>query len=70
MLWYSVYLLYTGLLTKARTQVLCIADSYKFLIGLKVFSLFRLLENETLVFEKDAKADINLAELTFAKLSK
>ena len=36
MLWCSVYLYYTALLNKARTQVLCIAD------------LFRLLENETL----------------------
>ena len=36
-------------------------------------NLFRLLENETLkilAFEKDAKADINLVELKFAKLSR
>ena len=32
MLWCSVYLYYTALLNKARTQVLCIADLYKFLI--------------------------------------
>ena len=45
MLWCSVYLYYTALLNKARTQVLCIADLCK---ELKVFNLFRLLENETL----------------------
>ena len=49
MLWYSVYLYYTALLNKARTQVLCIADLYKFFMKVfKVFNLFKLLENETL----------------------
>ena len=32
MLWCSVYLYYTALPNKARTQILCIADLYKFLI--------------------------------------
>ena len=36
-----------------------------------MFNLFRLLENETyLVFGKDARADINLVEVKFAKLSR
>ena len=47
MLWYSVYLDYITLLNKARTQVLYIADLHKFLIRLKVFNLFKILENET-----------------------
>ena len=48
MQWSSVYLYYSALLNKARTQVLCISDLYEFLIRLKAFNLFRLLENETL----------------------
>ena len=32
MLWDSVFLHYTALLNKCRTQVLCIADLYMFLI--------------------------------------
>ena len=31
-LWCSVYLFYTALLNRARTQVLRLADGYKFLI--------------------------------------
>ena len=45
MLWCSVYLYYSPLLNQARTQVLCTAGLYKFLI-IKVFNLFRLLKNE------------------------
>ena len=53
MLWCIVYLYYTALLNKARTQVLRIVDLYKFLIKTllylyKVLNLFRLLEHETL----------------------
>ena len=47
MLCCSVYLYYTALLNKARTQVLCIAICTNFWLGLKGFNLFRLLENET-----------------------
>ena len=48
MLWCSVYVYYTALLNRARTQVVCIVDLYKFLIRFKAFNLFTLLENETL----------------------
>ena len=48
-LWCSVYLYNTALLNKARTQILCIVDLYKFLIRtVEVFNLFKPLENETL----------------------
>ena len=50
-LWCSVYLYYTALLNKTRTQVLCIPDLHKSLIRALiyfVFTLFRLLLNETL----------------------
>ena len=47
MLWCCVYLYYTALLNKARTQVVCIGDLYKFLIT-TVFNLFRLVEKKTL----------------------
>ena len=32
MVWCSVHLYYTALLSKARTQVLCMAELYKFLL--------------------------------------
>ena len=51
MLWCSVYLYYTALLNKTRTQVLCIPDLHKSLIRALiyfVFNIFRLLLNETL----------------------
>ena len=48
MLWCSVYLYYTALLSKVRTQVMHIVDGYKLLVRTKTFSLFRLLKNETL----------------------
>ena len=47
MLWCSVYLYYTALLNKARTHILCIADSWEFFIK-TMFNLFKLLEQETL----------------------
>ena len=47
-LWRGVYLYYKALLNKARIQVLCTANSYKFLIRTKALNLFRLLENEIL----------------------
>ena len=48
MLWCIVHLYYTTLLNKALTQVLRIADGFKFQIRTKVFNIFRLLENKTL----------------------
>ena len=72
MLWYSVYLYYTALLNKARTQVLWIADLHKIfdkdLKRLTYLGYWRTKHWRYLVFGKDAKVDINLVELKLAKL--
>ena len=73
MLWCSVYLYYTVLLNKARIQVLCIADLCKYYKDLKCLiylGYWRAKHWKYLVFEKDAKAEVNLVELKFAKLSR